>query len=153
MRGEIGMTNEEKRFLERRPVNCEECGGKMFYQEDGVYQCTECGHIELDDFGKIKEYLTENDGASMVEIASATGVEMKIIRMFLEDGRIQIPKGSKLFISCKRCGCSLRSGRYCEDCIRELGNDLKDAFAEAPGQKAEPASIPRSSNNRMRYYR
>lgn len=146
------MTNEEKRFLEHRPVACEECGGKMFYQEDGVYQCLECGRVELDDFGKIKEYLTENNGATMVEIAAGTGVEMNIIRMFLEDGRIQIPKGSKLFISCKRCGCALRSGRYCEDCIRELGNDLKDAFAEAPGQKAEPARIPRSSNNRMRYF-
>ena len=145
------MTNEEKRFLEHRPVYCEECGGKMFYQESGIYQCEECGNIALDDFGKIKEYLEEHKGATMKEISAATGVEMKIVGMFLDDGRIQIPKGSKIFISCKRCGCALRSGRYCEDCTRELGSQLKGAFDEQAGQKAETVSMPRRSNERMRY--
>ena len=144
------MTNEEKRFLEHRPVYCEECGGKMFYQDAGTYQCENCGEIALDDYGKIKEYLEEHDGATAKEISVGTGVELKIIGMFLKDGRIQIPKGSRMFIKCERCGCSLRNGRYCEDCTRELAGQLKGAFYENAGEKAAPA-IQRSAHSRMRF--
>lgn len=144
------MTNEEKRFLEHRPVYCEECGGKMFYHEAGQYQCEDCGKIALDDYGKIKEYLEENKNATAKEISEATGVEMKIIGMFLRDGRIQIPKGSRIFIKCKRCGCALRSGRYCEDCTRELAGELKGAFYENAGEKA--VGVTRMVSRDRMYY-
>lgn len=147
------MTKEEKRFLEHRPVYCEDCGGKMFYQDAGMYQCEECGNIALDDFGKIKEYLDEHNGATAKEISIETGVELKIIGMFLKDGRLQIPNGSKMFIKCERCGCSLRNGRYCEDCTKELAGQLEGAFYESAGQKpVTPYSRP-SSGERMRYKR
>ena len=147
------MTNEEKRFLEHRPAYCEECGGKMFYQESGIYQCEDCQHIQLDDFGKIKEYLETHTGATIKEISEETGVEMKIIGMFLKDGRIQIPEGSKIFIKCQRCGCSLRSGRYCEECTRELGSQLKGAFYENVGQKPADVKNTKREAGGMKYFK
>lgn len=144
------MTEIEEMFLQHRPLFCDDCGGKMFYQEGGLYQCGDCGAEKLDDFGKIKNFLEENEGASAVTISQETGVELAVVSMFLKDGRLRIPSGSKLFIKCGRCGCSLQFGRYCQDCTMNLAGQLKGAFYENVGEKPQDIS-PRKGGAKMRY--
>ena len=144
------MTKEEEVFLEHRPVYCEECGGKMFYQGGGLYQCEDCYAEQLDDYGKIKNYLEENEGASAVTVSKETGVELAVVGMLLKEGRIKIPDGSKLFIKCQRCGCSLRFGRFCQECTMSLAGELKGAFYENVGEKPTPEKAYKDKE-RMRY--
>lgn len=145
------MTNAEEKFLADRPLFCEECGGKMFYQYDGIYQCNECGKEQLDDFGKIREYLEKNPGSTAVVISQETKVDLGIVSMFLKDGRIQIPTGSRIYIKCEKCGCSLRYGRYCEECTRELAGAIKSAMLEDAAKKPR-ITTPRTNHPRMRYF-
>mgnify|MGYP002514811267 CR=1 FL=1 len=144
------MTKAEEIFLQHRPLFCEKCGGKMFYQGSGLYQCRDCGAEQMDDFGKIKEYLEQNEGTSAVTISKETGVELAVVGMFLKDGRIQIPSGSKLFIKCERCGCSLQFGRFCQECTMNLAGQLKGAFYENMGEKPQVRKM-QNGGARMRY--
>lgn len=145
------MTEIEEVFLEHRPLFCEECGGKMFYQDGGLYQCRDCGAEQLDDYGKIKKYLEENEGASAVTVSQETGVELAVVSMFLKDGRIRIPSGSRLFIKCERCGCSLQFGRFCEECTADLAGQLKSAFYENIGEKPRDIKTHKD-REKMRYF-
>ena len=37
------MTDIDMKIMDRRPMYCKECGGKLFYQNSGIYQCEDCG--------------------------------------------------------------------------------------------------------------
>lgn len=129
------MTDLEKILLERRPIFCKQCGGKLYYQDSGYYQCELCGAGEYDDFGKVKIYLEEHGPTPELWISKDTGVEIEIIEMFLKNGRLEIPEGSRFYINCERCGCALRFGRFCYGCTKELAGQLKGALFEQMGEQ------------------
>ena len=125
----------EKALIERKPLRCELCDEKVYYMDSGRYQCRSCNHIMFDDFGKVKAYLEEHGPSHAVAISSATGVSMEIIDVFLRKGRLEIPEGSKYYIQCQKCGCSIRYGRFCPDCIKETANGIRAICAEDEGEK------------------
>ena len=125
----------EKALIERKPMQCEICGEKVYYLDGGKYQCRSCGHIMLDDFGKVKEYIEEHGPSHSVAITAATGVHPDIIDVFLRKGRLEIPEGSKYYIQCQKCHCSIRYGRFCPDCITETAGGIKAVFSEDVGEK------------------
>lgn len=139
----------EKLIMDRRPIFCKECGGKLFYQNSGEYVCEDCGAAELDDFGKIKRYLDKNGPTPASIISEDTGVALEIVNLFLKNGRLEIPEGSKFYIKCERCGCSLRFGRYCYGCTKELAGQLKGAMFEQMGEKPKTSSD--KENGKMHY--
>lgn len=130
------MELQLERALEfRKYVVCETCGAKAFYLDSGRYQCSCCECVTLDDFGKVKMYIEEHGTSSALEISCATGVSQATIEDFLRKGRVEIPEGSKYYIRCERCGCSIRYGRYCPDCIGELAGGIKRLLHEEEGEK------------------
>lgn len=143
------MTEAEEMFMTHRPMFCEACDGKMIYDGHGIYHCSDCGKEALDDYGKIRKYLEEHGSDTAVAVARETGVDLGIVSMFLKDGRIEIPNGSSLFIKCRRCGCSLRFGRYCRECTQEMAGGLSNAFREDMGERPEPV---KSGRKGMQYW-
>lgn len=131
----------EKLIIDNKPVVCDRCKGKMFYVNGGLYRCGSCGYEVLDDFGKVKKFLDEHGAMSVMEISQATGVSVDIITMFLKQGRVEIPEGSKYYISCEKCGCSIRYGRFCPECVRNLAGGIRGMFCEDMGEK------PKFDNN------
>lgn len=127
--------NLEDLMIGNKPVKCELCNGKIFYIGSGKYQCEKCGHEALDDFGRVKKFLQENGPSPILITAQVTGVKPEIIELFLKKGRVEIPEGSKYYLQCERCGCSIRYGRYCPECVRELVGGLQTAFNEEMGEK------------------
>ena len=132
----------EKLILQRKPEICELCGGKMFYMGSGTYQCEDCHNIVMDDFGKVKAFLEENGASPAVVISESTGVPLDIINIYLRTGRLEIPEGSKYFINCERCGCSIRYGRFCPECAKILAGGIKAVFNADVGEK--PKIKPKS---------
>ena len=135
-----GRIEIEKLLRTNKPVFCEECGGKLSYRSAGTYVCEKCGHEELDDFGKIKLFLDENGPSPIHMIAKGTGVTRDIIELYLKKGRIEIPEGSKYYLKCEKCGCSIRYGRYCPDCARELSGGIASLLNEEVGEKPKSAN-------------
>lgn len=138
-------------IIKNKPVECECCNGKMFYQSGGVYKCQDCGNEQMDDFGKVKWFLDENGPCTSMMISKATGVQKDIIDFFLKRGRVEMPEGSKYYIKCERCGCALRYGRMCMSCAKELTNGLALAFNEDIGERPK---FERNSDmvGRMHYF-
>lgn len=135
-----------KFILENRPICCSECKGALFYHGSGKYVCGTCGNVEYDDFGKVKMYLNEHGVSTAVVIAAETGVPINKLNLMLREGQLEIPDGSKCYIKCEKCGCAIRYGHYCPDCVKHTAGDLQSAFnMEAVGEK--PKQI-----GKMRYY-
>ena len=116
-----------------KPTACEKCGGKVKYKGIGEYECEDCKAVMYDDYGKVRNYLEENRGATQAAVAQATGVSTNTIRQFLRDDRIEVAAGSAVFLHCDICGTPIRSGRYCLQC--EKKKILSDSSASSAQRK------------------
>jgi len=106
--------------------NCRRCG-RIFNYIGGAPICAECRELDEEDFKRVKQYLYENPGASLSQVSSELDISVQKIKSFLREGRLEIiGDEGNLILSCERCGKSIRTGRYCEECERELERDLKD---------------------------
>lgn len=125
----------EKLVLEQKPTVCPDCQAKFFYDGGGVYRCENCGRVELDAFGKVKQYLDEHGAAPTIVLEQKTGVDRKYIEQMLREGRLEIPESSPYFIQCEKCGCDIRYGRFCPECIKELAGGIQAVFHEDMGER------------------
>jgi flagellar operon protein (TIGR03826 family) len=107
--------------------NCRSCG-KIFTYMGGQPICRECRNIEEEQFKKVKEYLYENPGATITEIAMELDISVKKIKQYLREGRLEIINDDgNMMLECERCGKAIKTGRYCELCQREIVTQLKGA--------------------------
>lgn len=132
----------EKLLIQYHSKVCEDCKVKLISSAAGVYQCPKCGREYLDDYGKVKHYLEEHGPCSYAEVIEATGVDSEVVLNFLETGKVEIPEGSTYYLSCQSCGCSLKYGRYCPDCMRKTTTDLKTLFSADVGEKPRREVAP-----------
>lgn len=128
------MKSIENVLLTNKPTTCE-CGGKLFHVGGGKYQCQRCDNVILDDFGKVKQFLEENGVKTIAEISRGTGVSMGIIEGLLTNGRVEIAENSKYFLACQKCGCAIRSGRFCMECAKELAQGVHKILYHEVGEK------------------
>ncbi|MBO5354140.1 MAG: hypothetical protein J6J42_09755 [Lachnospiraceae bacterium] len=148
------MTEKDKKvlenvFLANRPVACKICNGKLFYIGSGKYKCASCETEVYDDFGKVKEFLELNGPSPALLIAEKTGVSLDIIDLFLRKGRLEIIENSKYYITCEKCGCAIRYGRFCPHCARELLGGIQALFHEDTGEC--PKSSPKLKEGKMHF--
>lgn len=123
--------------------NCEKCG-RAFASVDEMTLCSRCiKENEDNNFKKVRNYLYDNPGADIKELARETGVDEKVILQFIRDGRIGSIKGANVSHDareCKKCGKSIVVGTICDDCRKkELEEQLMGAAKELrPGQDKKP---------------
>ena len=116
------------------PVRCEKCGSmKIKYNGVGEYQCEACGFLMYDDYGKVRNYIERNPGATSTEVSKAVGVSKEKINRLLREDKIQIAPGSATFLRCEKCDAEIRSGRYCIKCTDEMnkGSSLAKASSRS----------------------
>lgn len=113
--------------------NCPQCGKLFTYIS--INLCPHCLREDEEDFRKVKEYLYENPGAGLIELAEATEVdESKIIR-WIREGRLEDKKFTGLLIPCERCGTQISSGRYCASCAQELARGFSQGLTKPEKQE------------------
>lgn len=109
-----------------RPYECPECGGLMIFRGCGEYSCEKCGYIGYDDYGKARNYIEKNPGATSADITSNTGVSQKAIRQMLKESRLEVAQDSKVLMRCEVCGAEIRSGALCPTCEVAYHRKLED---------------------------
>ena len=149
------MTEKDKKvlenvFLANRPISCKKCNGKLFYIGSGKYKCDPCETEYYDDFGKVKEFLEEHGPAPAITIGAHTGVSMELIDLFLRKGKLEIIENSKFYISCEKCGCAIRYGRYCPHCSREVFGGIMALFHEDAGEC--PKNKPKQNIPKVHFF-
>ena len=149
------MTDKElvKKIVERRPVACDACGGKLKYIGGGQYECVHCKETCFDDFGKVRQFLYENGPSPAPVVVAATGVNSNIVIELLKQGRIELVNDSRFFLSCERCGCAIRYGRICPDCAKKDADKISEELRESIGEKPmKVVTIKKDKDHKMRYY-
>ncbi|NLJ71735.1 MAG: MerR family transcriptional regulator [Syntrophomonadaceae bacterium] len=123
--------------------NCARCG--RLFAGEGRTVCRKCQVAEDDDYSIVRKYVRDYPGASVFEVAEATGVEEEKILHFLRDGRLQ-SQGLASMLECERCGRSINEGKYCSACVKELQNEIGHIL---PSKNNMDKDIPKSSKDRM----
>ena len=133
--------------------NCKRCG-KMFSYLSGMIICNECKKNDEEDFAKVKKYLYDNPGSSMQQISEVCEVSAEKITRFLREGRLEIREGSNVILECEICRKSIKSGRRCSSCAKQLERDMNKAGGlSAQETETEQEEDPAKRNRGMRYLR
>lgn len=67
---------------------CRSCGGLFAFLPRGV--CADCQDLRERRYRTVREWLLDNRGASILQVAEATGVGEKLIGEFVREGRLEI---------------------------------------------------------------
>ena len=128
----MGIERDLERLLDEKQIGkCEYCHNRMNYLGSGMYRCTFCGMEVLTDFGKIKKFLDENGPTPSGVIAQKTGLSLEKIDSYLKRGMVEIQDGDKYYLSCEKCGCDIRYGRFCPECAKsEIAHSLKLSYQD-----------------------
>ncbi len=108
-----------------RPTLCKACSGVLVYKGIGEYKCEECGALEYDDYGKVRNYLEKHRGANVAEISGATDVSHKAIREMIKERRFEIVDNRGGYLRCEICGEGITSGRLCSKCEESYHRDVE----------------------------
>lgn len=85
------MNDEEKwnRLIRGHvPSFCAACREPLNYIGSGRYECPSCGAVELDDFGKIKQYLSINGPTPAWKLARDLDIRREIIDQYIKNGSV-----------------------------------------------------------------
>ncbi|WP_342759274.1 winged helix-turn-helix domain-containing protein [Kineothrix sedimenti] len=115
-RKDVTLVGKLGEYDYNRPYVCSECGGIMIFRGVGEYECEDCHYRAYDDYGKARNYIEKNPGATSGEISERTGVSQKAMRQMLRESRLEIASDSKTFMKCGICGVNIRHGTLCEKC-------------------------------------
>jgi len=129
--------------------NCRRCG-KIYNYLSGPPICIDCKNADEAVFKKVKEYLYDNPGATLAQVANDVDVSVEKIKMFLKDGRLEIKEGMNIILECERCGKSIKTGRFCMECQNSVSHEIVGTAARK-NEKREDTSEAKRSGIGMRY--
>lgn len=112
---------QEGLSLNRVPVDCQFCGGKVEKIGRGIYRCKECEKENYDYFQTVRLYLERFGATPALIIEKETGVPRKAIEQFLRQEYLEIPRQSPIRMSCENCGAPIRTGYLCDQCKKAKG--------------------------------
>lgn len=107
-------------------VKCQDCGGLFSFLPRGV--CAPCLDQTEVDYQTVRDYLRDNPGTALFQVAEATEVDEGRIQNFIAEGRIDFATAVQTSFSCEVCGTTIASGRHCEPCRRRLVAGLNESF-------------------------
>lgn len=117
--------------------NCKSCG-RIFNYVSGPPTCPICREKLEEKFQEVKDYIRENKGAGIQEVADACDVDIKQIRQWLREDRLELSAESAVHLSCESCGAPIRSGRFCEKCTGNMTKSLNDVLKANRAANAKP---------------
>lgn len=105
--------------------NCRRCG-KVYNYIGGAPICNVCKEKDEEDYKRVKEYLYKYPGASLSIVSQELDVSVEKIKKFLREGRLEIiGEDSLIFLECESCGKSIRTGRFCTECERDMVKNFR----------------------------
>lgn len=106
-------------------ANCPRC--HAIFMKGAAVVCPACSKKEEEDFQTVYAFMRkkQNRTATVEEIEENTGVPEKRIRQFVKQKRLHPAQFPNLAYGCEKCGASVREGRICERCQRDIQTGLR----------------------------
>ena len=127
--------------------SCRNCG-RLFNYIQGPPICMACKQKLEDKFIQVRDYIRENDSASMQQIAEENDVSVKQLKQWVREERLVFTKNSPVGIECEGCGKMIKTGRFCDHCKNTMANNLQALYAMPV--KEEPTKKEKGKD-RMRF--
>lgn len=121
--------------------SCRSCGKLYNYLGNTTPFCPACMKKLEEKFETVKNYIYENPGANIQQVADATETAVKTIKQWVREERLSFSEGSVVGIECEACGAPILTGRFCEKCKAQTFNSIQQAgmrpVKQAPVEKAK----------------
>lgn len=128
--------------------NCRGCGRLFNYVSGGYFLCAACMEELEQKFIKVKKYIRENPKATMQQISEENEVTTQQIQRWIREDRLAFSDDSPIGIDCEACGCTIKSGRFCNMCKDVMMKNLNSMYKRT--EKKPTRQDPRD-RARMRY--
>ncbi len=130
--------------------NCKNCGKLYNYISGQPPLCNACLKLLEDKFAVVKEYIYNNPGAGMQEVAEENDVSTMQIQKWIREERLAFSEDSVVGIECENCGTMIKTGRFCKACKDKLVNNLGSLYKEEETQ-TKKVTIKDNQNPKMRF--
>ena len=130
--------------------NCRMCG-RIFNYVAGPFVCQVCREDLEKKFQEVKEFIRENPGVTIPEVASACDVDPGQIRQWLRDERLQLAENSPIYLNCDGCGAPIRCGKYCDKCKVDTTRGFKEILNQNKPKVPEHKKTDPITNAKMRF--
>ena len=128
--------------------NCKGCN-RLFQYIGGQVLCPVCREALEDKFAEVKEYIYQNPGVSIAQVAEATEVSVKQIKQWIREDRLVLSEASPDGIECEHCGIPICSGRFCEKCKNQMASGFSATISRPVAPT--PEKKPDKTGNKMRF--
>lgn len=112
--------------------------------------CQPCREKNEKKFQEVKDFIRDNKGMGIQEVAEACDVDPQQIRQWLREDRLELTEDSPMILTCESCGAPIRSGRFCEKCKNNMTQGL-NSILEANKPKAPEKKKDTKESPRMRF--
>lgn len=128
--------------------NCKECG-KIFNYMEGAPFCPSCVKKMNEKYEQVKEYVYENPGVSINQVAEENEVSVQQIKRWIREEKLEFSEQSDIGIECEKCGAMIKTGRFCNKCKKIM----EDTFGNVYQKPKAPVKKERKpdANARMRF--
>ena len=130
--------------------NCRQCG-RIFNYLSGPPICQVCKEKGDQKFQQVKEYIRENPGSTINQVASENDVTPKQVKQWVREERLQFADDSPVVFQCETCGANIKTGRYCDNWKRSQANTFAKASAKPEIPKPEPKKNAKETD-KMRHF-
>lgn len=110
--------------------NCKSCG-RLFNYIGATPLCPNCVKKLDEVYAKVKEYIYDNPGASINEVAEANEVSVNQIKKWVREEKLSFTEDSPVGLECEGCGKMIKTGRFCKECKLKTQKEL-ESFREKP---------------------
>lgn len=107
--------------------NCRECG-RLFNYMGGQRICSSCRDKLEEKFVQVKEYIYEHRNAQLQEISEENDVSIQQIKQWVREERLAFTDDSMVGIECETCGATIKTGRFCDTCKKQMTNTLESVI-------------------------
>ncbi len=119
------MHEEGKNILEE--IKCPRCGTKYSRPELGVYVCSVCRFHERMDCAVVRSRYENRKDITIEEAVETAGVEPNRMERIKRELRMGMNGLENSKHHCQKCGTLIVYGRFCENCKKRIGFELRDA--------------------------
>ena len=127
--------------------NCRDCG-RLFNYLGGPRLCPACREALEEKFLQVKRYIEEHRTAQLQQISDDNDVSIQQIKQWVREERLTFTDDSVVGIECESCGVTIKTGRFCEACKKQMANTFGNAIKKE--HALEPKRDPRE-RARMRF--
>lgn len=128
--------------------NCKECG-KIFNFIEGAPMCPACVKKLNEKYEQVKEYVYDNPGATINQVAEDNEVSVQQIKRWIREEKLAFSEQSEIGIECEKCGAMIKTGRFCKNCKKRMEDTLGNVYSKP--KAPEPQRRKPDANARMRF--